>query len=308
VLVTGGGGYMGSVFVPVLLSMGIPVTVLDNVKKLDQSHFSKRDQGLLTIINGDLRDSGAVKKSLESAKSVVHLAAVSDGRAGREDPGLTREINYTAFKDFVKQAKESGCKRFIFASTFGVYGNDYQEPLTEELPVNPQEPYSESKAQAEEILRMENTAEFVTCSLRFAMVCGFSPRMRFDFILNALTYQALRDQKITIMGGEQRRPQIHIMDAANYLSHCLEVKADKINGQIFNAGGFNPSIKEMADTINRALGRNIKIEQLAARENENSFVLDSQKIKKQLGLKPWNSMTDAIRGIQEKFIDGYWDN
>ena len=148
---TGGAGYIGSVLVPMLLENGEQVTVFD--KQLPAiSSYAHTNQ--LQAVIGDVRDKTVVKASLEQVSSVIYLAGVSDGRAGKANPRLTEEVNVEAFESFVHAAKAAGCRRFVFASTFGVYGYDYQEPLTEDLTPDPQEAYSASKLKAEQILQL----------------------------------------------------------------------------------------------------------------------------------------------------------
>ena len=306
VLVTGGGGYIGSVLVRNLLHAGYLVTVLDNFQGSDIGLRELRNHHQLKIIDGDLRDPATTKKSLLGIDLVIHLAGVSDGRQGRKNPELTNEVNYISFVNLLEEAVKSQINRFLFASTFGVYGNDYHCPLTEELPLNPAEVYSKSKANGEALLERYNSDDFITVSLRLAMVYGFSPRMRFDFIVNRLILDALQTGRITILGGTQKRPQIHIQDVAEYFIELLKAPPKKISGQTFNAGGENISLGELADTILMHLEEPVEVQFKPVRANENTFELDCEKISSVLHLTPRKSIKNAVVEIKEKYKANYW--
>ncbi len=308
VLITGGGGYIGSVLTVKMLEKGYLVTVLDNFKFGDMGTKNLREHSNITIVNGDIRDASCIDKSLENVVSVIHLAAISDGVSGREDPKITNEVNHEAFAQIIEKARDAGVKRFIQASTFGVYGNKYKQALTENLPVNPAEPYSISKAKSEIIAKQFNSDFFTTTSIRSAMVCGVSPRMRFDFIVNKLTYKALSENKISIWGGQQRRPQIHIDDITDYFIELLEAPSCLIAGEIFNAGGQNVSLMDIAEVIKNILGQNIKIEILPYRANEESFILNSDKIFRVLKLNPQKDVSDAVKDIATSYKEGRWND
>lgn len=295
ILVTGGWGYIGYVLTKKLLEKGYSVTVLDNVTNNSISNFYQNPN--LTIINGDIRKPTDIDNSLEGVESVIHLAAISGGVSGELNKELTKLVNFESFKLLIEEAKNAGVKRFINASTFGVYGNKYKQPLSEDLPVKPVDEYSISKAKSEVIAQQFNSDDFTTTSLRCAMVCGWSPRMRFDLIVNRLTYKAIEENKITIMGGKQKRPQIHIDDLTDYFISLLNLPPYKIAGEIFNAGGQNISIMEIAEIIQKCFNNDIEVVIKPYRKEENSFVLDSTKIARRLNLRPKYSVTNAVLDI-----------
>ncbi len=306
ILVTGGFGYIGSVLVATLLQQGYPVTLLDSIKKDRQEWRQAVQTGKLRVVTGDIRNVESLKKSLANVQAVMHLAGISDGRAGQIDPQKTMEVNAGAFEKLVKRSKQSGIKRFLFASTFGVYGNEYSQILTEDLPVNPAEPYSESKAICERILQENRSDSFFGISLRLAMVYGFSPAMRFDFIVNQMTRQALAGHSIRLMGGAQKRPQIHVKDVAEYFMELLEIPPSKIKAKIYNAGHENISLDALAKLIANTVKNPVQIKNEPGRAHENTFELDSEKIATELGLNPKYSIRDAILEIEEKYNAGYW--
>ncbi len=294
VLVTGGAGYIGSVLIPMLLKLNKRVTLLDSFQSTSPEQFSRFESQGLTIIHGDIRDHKIVQTSLKDITSVIYLAGVSDGRAGRINPELTKSVNYNAFADFAAFAKEAECRRFVFASTFGVYGYKYDVPLVEDLQPDPQEPYSSSKLAAEQILTDLNDDNFATVALRFAMVYGYSPNMRLDFIVNRLIYDAIREGNINVLGGSQIRPQIHIRDVSRYLVNMLDLPGEKVAGQIFNACGFNKSIAQIAEEIQQCLGKDLSINYLQGRKNETSFRLCQAKLEQITGLIPQVSLAEGI--------------
>ncbi len=306
ILVTGGFGYIGSVLVNTLLDKGYALSIMDNRVYERNEWQQPLRSGQLRIVTGDLLNPAAIEKSLSDAEAVIHLAGISDGRAGRIDPQKTMEVNAGAFELLVRMSKLAGIKRFLFASTFGVYGNNYTQLLTEDLPVNPPEPYSESKALCEQILQENRSNSFHGISLRLAMVYGYSPTMRFDFIVNNLVWKALTEHTIHLMGGAQKRPQIHVKDAAEYFMLLLEMPKEKMKAAVYNAGNENISLGELAKLIANTLKNPVNIVTKPERPNENTFELDSGKIAAQLGLYPSYSIRDAILEIEEKFNAGYW--
>ena len=297
VLVTGGLGYIGCILTRKLLNKGYSVTVLDNAG-LDKKNLEQLTKNSnLKIITGDIRDTSVIERSLENAGSIIHLAAISDAISGNKEPELAYEINCKASEQLITSSKNAGIKRFILASTIGVYGNNYNQPLTEDLEVNPADEYSKTKAECEVITSGNNSESFTTVIVRCAIICGWSPKMKFEFIVNALTMKALKEGKISIFGGDQQRPQIHIDDITDYFIAFLEKPSSIIGGEIFNAGGENPTILEIGKDVQKILGEKIELEILPARKNENTFVLNSEKIAKVVELSPKKTVLDAINDL-----------
>lgn len=305
ILITGGAGYIGSVLSEKILQQYNELVIFDNFHITDDGISNIRSNPNLKIINGDIKDLESWKRAVDGIDTVIHLAGVSDGKSGKRDPELTIRINQGTFPYLVEEAKKAGVSRFVLASTFGVYGNGYQEPLSESLNTNPIDPYSKSKVFGENILN-ENTSDlFITTILRIAMVYGVSPRMRFDFIVNQMAIKALTEQKLTILGGHQRRPQIHIQDITDVMMQMLILDKSLISGETFNVGGQNPSIIEIAELIRKYL-ENTQLVVLSERENEDSFELDSSKIHDQLGIVPKLTIEDGILGIISSYVSGIW--
>ncbi len=297
ILVTGGAGYIGSILTEKLLQLGKHVVVLDNFTYTDMgiSHLLKFSS--LKVINGDIRDRQIVRSALSGVDYVIHLAAIANDPSGELDPELTRSVNLKAYRPLLEEAKAAGSHRFINASTFGVYGIKSEENVTEDLPLNPLKEYSICKAKSEEIVREFNAPGFVTTSLRCATVCGWSGRQRFDLIVNTLTYHALLYRKIIVLGGEQQRPQIHIDDLTDYFITLLNAPADRIGGEVFNAGGQNIAVSEIAKSVCDVLKGDIKLEFLPPRDDERSYHVSSKKIFTTLGLHPRCTVREAIGDI-----------
>ena len=206
VLVTGGAGYIGAVLVPKLLEAGHKVTVLDLYLFGDAALSSVAAHPNLRQINGDLRNEEAVKRSLEGCDSVIHLACISNDPSYDLVPELGRSINHTSFLPLVRAAKAFGVERFIYASSSSVYGVKEEPEVSEDLVLEPLTDYSKYKAVCEKELMEERAKGFVTCVVRPATVCGYSPRQRLDVIVNILTNFAVNKGAIRVFGGSQKRP------------------------------------------------------------------------------------------------------
>ncbi len=300
ILVAGGAGYIGSVLVPMLASLGKRVTVLDTFQKASLSQFDSLP--LVESRIGDIRNEALIEDCLNRATAVIYLAGISDGRAGKADPELTKAVNTIAFEKFAQQAQESGCRRLLFASTFGVYGYNYKVPLTEDLPADPQEPYSESKLAAEQILAGLNNPHFTTVSLRLAMVYGYAPNMRLDFLVNQLIYNAISTGQLDILGGDQIRPQIHIEDVGRYFIQLLDCSKDLVAGRVFNAVGFNKSVNQIAVEIQQVLGDKVQLNRFPPRDGEHSFILNQDKLAQVTGLIPRGTLFQAIHELEANLI------
>lgn len=295
ILITGGAGYIGSVLARRAVSRGFDVNILDCAAPIDFGNSQA-----VRFFKGGIDDYETIEKSLRAVGFVIHLAGISDGRAGKANPELTRKTNVDSLKQLLELSQKARVKRFVFASTMGVYGNEYKTHLTEDLPLAPVDPYSESKALGEEIINGEKSNGFTVASLRIAMVYGLSPRMRYDFIVNRLTLDAIEKKQITIAGGAQTRPQIYIEDLANVFLEFGRADADKINGESFNVVGVNPSIEEIAEAVKRNLPET-RIEKLPAREGEDSFEMDGTKLKTVVEYAQQKSLDAGIKGIIEEY-------
>jgi len=304
VFVTGGAGYVGSILIPKLINNGFDVRVLDLMIFGSQRLESVRNK--CDIVEGDIRDSNLVKKCLEGIDSVIHLAAISNDPCSDLNPKLTKEVNLEATKNLVEFAKIKNIKRFIYASSSSVYGIREEPNVTEELSLKPLTVYSETKAESEVFVREANTKDFTTVILRPATVCGYSPRMRLDLTVNILTEQAINKGKITVFGGKQKRPNIHIEDITDYYIDLLNIEKEKVAGETFNAGYENYTLMEIAELIRSVIG---DVEIITTETNDSrSYHISSKKIKDRLGFYPKKTVKDAIIDLKYAFSEGLIPN
>lgn len=309
VLVTGGAGYVGSILIPKLLKKGCKVTVLDTMFFTDMGLQPVKDNPNLKILKGDIRDNGLLKTELKGINTVIHLASISNDPSSDLDPKLTQEVNYDANVSLVKIAKDSGVERFINVSTSSVYGIKEAPNVTEDLPLEPLTMYSKTKAEAEPVVNKLNDNNFTTVNIRPATICGYSPKMRLDLTVNILTMHAISYGKITVFGGNQKRPNIHIEDITDYYVELLDIPKEKISGDTFNAGYENFTVMEIAQMVKEIIGKNTEIAVVPSNDNR-SYHISSAKIEKKLGLKPKKTIKDAVLDIKNAHERGHldWDN
>jgi nucleoside-diphosphate-sugar epimerase len=219
------------------------------------------------------------------------------------DPTLGRSINYDAFIPLVKLSKKHGVKRFVYASSSSVYGIKEEENVTEDLPLQPLTDYSKYKAMCEDVLAAERAPGFTALTIRPATVCGYSPRLRLDLSVNILTNLAFTKRQITVFGGEQRRPNLHIEDMTDLYVRTLQFPAETIDGKIYNAGWQNLSIREIAELVKSEVGDDVKIV-TSHTDDLRSYHISSEKIKRELGWAPRRTIQDAVRDLVSAFKAG----
>jgi len=303
VLVTGGGGYVGAVLIPKLLEHGYAVRVLDLFIYGEQVFDNIKKNPELELYKGDIRDQSLLNNILPGCDAVIHLACISNDPSFELDPELGKSINFDAFAPLIDISKESGVKRFIYASSSSVYGIKEESNVTEDLPLLPLTDYSKYKALCEEVLLAKRVPGFVTLILRPSTVCGYSPRLRLDLTVNILTNHAVNNRKITVFGGQQMRPNIHIEDMANAYIKSLEWPDEDIDGKIFNVGFDNFTVSEIANKVRKVVGEDIEIVTTPTDDNR-SYHVSSAKIRKELGFVAAHSVEDAIRDLVAAFHAG----
>ena len=313
VLVTGGAGYVGAVLVPKLLKKGYKVKVLDLYIYGEDVLAEVKDNPNLEEIKGDIRDQGLLKRILPGCDSVIHLACISNDPSFELNPDLSRSINYDAFEPLVHISKDAGVRRFIYASTCSVYGISNADKVTEDHPLVPITDYNKYKGLCEPLLLKYQSPEFTTVIIRPATVCGYSPRQRFDLTVNILTNHAYNKKKITVFGGSQTRPNIHIKDITDLYCMLLELPDEKIAGKVYNAGYQNRSISDIAALVRQVITDKIpdfgeiKIETTPS-DDPRSYRICSEKINRELNFIPKHTIEDAVSDLLEAFQQGKLPN
>jgi nucleoside-diphosphate-sugar epimerase len=302
VMITGGAGYVGAVLVPKLLAAGHKVTVLDLYMYGEDVFAPHAGNPNLREIKGDLRDPAAVAKALHGCDAVIHLACISNDPSFELNPNLGKSINYDAFRPLVRAAKAAGVRRFIYASSSSVYGIKEGVDVVEDLPLEPLTDYSKFKAMCERVLAEEREPGFTTLTLRPATVCGYSPRQRLDVIVNILTNHAVNTGKVKVFGGAQLRPNLHIEDMTDLYLMCLDLPAEAIDGKIFNAGYENISVTALAERVASVVG-GVSIE-VSPTDDNRSYHVSSEKIRRELGFAPKHTVEEAIRDMVTAFKAG----
>jgi nucleoside-diphosphate-sugar epimerase len=311
VLVTGGAGYCGSRLVPQLLRSGYKLTVYDIMYFGDD--FLPKDSPNLTIVQGDIRDTKRLSNAMAGHDAVVSLACISNDASFELDENLSTSVNFEAFEPMVLAAKNAGVKRFLYASSSSVYGVSDQPNVTEDHPLVPLTLYNKYKGMCEPLLNKHVDDNFTGVTFRPATVCGYAPRQRLDLSVNILTNHAVNKNKITVFGGSQLRPNLHIQDYIDAVEMFLEAPAAKIQGEIFNVGYQNLSLTEIAKLV-----RKVVIDEFPDRadleivttpsDDLRSYHINSDKVNRVLGFQPRHTIEDAVRELCAAFRDNLLPN
>src|SRR6204780_5949904 len=301
-LVTGGGGYVGSSLVPKLLNAGYEVTVLDLYIYGDVfAHLGGNPA--LTQVKGDLRNPQDVRRALAGCDAVIHLACISNDPSFDLNPELGRSINFDCFRPLVQASKDVGVRRFIYASSSSVYGIKNDLDVTEDLSLVPLTDYSKYKAMCEEVLEEEREPGFVAVTLRPATICGYAPRLRLDLTVNILTNHAINNGRITVFGGEQLRPNLHVEDMTDLYLMLLEQPAEAVTGKTWNAGYHNLKVRAIADMVRDEVGEKVDIV-VTPSDDHRSYHVSSEKIRRDLGFVAGRTVKDAIVDLKTAFLAG----
>ncbi len=308
ILVVGGAGYLGSVVVMKLLAKGYKVRVLDNLLYgADHLQMIKKNKNF-SLIEGDMRNIATVVDSLQGIDAVINLAAIVGDPACKNKPEQTIQTNYLANKSLAEACKYQQINRYIYASTCSVYGQmQGEDELTEDSPLNPVSLYARSKIYSEHGIMSLQDENFAPTILRMSTLYGYSPRMRFDLVVNTMTKNALLDKKIIIHGGgKQWRPLLHVEDAANAYVTCIEASFDKIKGKIFNVGSTTQNFqiitiaKQVKEIIPKA-----KMVMVGETQDKRNYAVSFKKIEHDLGYKVSKKLDNAIikmKNVIEKGI------
>jgi nucleoside-diphosphate-sugar epimerase len=303
VLVLGGAGYLGSVVVARLLERGFKVRILDSFLFGEESLEDVRTHAGCELVRGDVRDIGAVVKAMRGCDAVVHLAAIVGDPACDDNKQLAMEVNRAATRMLADVARGCGVRRFVFASSCGVYGES-ESQLDETSSVNPLSVYAQTNVDSENIWLAALGGDFAPTILRLGTLFGLSPRMRFDLVVNLFVARAASSGKITVLNGDQWRPFLHVQDAARAVAACLEADTGAVSGEIFNVGSaaLNLQIEQLGAAIARVVPGTeiVRIENTDRRNYRVSF----EKIERVLNFQCERTLESGIEEIYAAIQSG----
>lgn len=294
ILVTGACGYKGTVLVPKLLAKGYDVLAIDT--QWFGNFLSEHPK--LQVLKLDVRETAKI--DLTGVDAIIHLASIANDPCGDLNPKLTWEVSALATMQLADKAKREGVKHFIYASSGSVYGVKNEPQVTEDLSLEPISEYNKTKMVSERVL-LSYCDEMTVQIVRPATVCGLSKRMRFDVSVNMLTMQALENKRITVFGGDQTRPNIHIDDITDLYLFLLD--NPKLTG-VFNAGFENISIMDIANRVIEKVAAELVV---TPSNDPRSYRINSDKLLA-AGFKPLKTVDDAIDEIIEAYNQGSLKN
>jgi len=308
VLVTGGAGYIGSHLVRKLLQQGYKVRVLDKFLYGEQGIAELRGDPNLDLRYGDICNIRDVVHAVSGTQAVVALAALVGDAACDLDPRESLMTNFESTRVMLDACRETGVQRLVFASSCSVYGANGSEMLIEGSHLNPVSLYARTRIMSEDILLKEHGPVEVVI-LRLSTVCGLSPRMRFDLMVNTITARAIVDGNVRVVGASQWRPHIHVQDAAGAFLRAVEAPAQAAAGQIFNVGheSQNFTVGEVAEKVVAQLPGTV-VEYSENIEDRRSYRVSFDRIRNGLGFEPTMTVDDAIREVRELLSSGTIQN
>jgi len=304
IFVTGGAGYVGAVLVPRLLDEGYRVTVLD-LMIYGENRLPEHPQ--LKIIKGDIRDKELLEKVIPDHQAVIHLACISNDPSFELNPNLGKSINLDAFRPLVAISGKLGVARFIYASSSSVYGIKEEKDVHEDMTLEPLTDYSRFKADCERILLEYEKPDFTVVTIRPATVCGYSPRQRLDVVVNILTNLAYHNREITVFGGDQLRPNIHIRDMVECYLTLLNAPREQVASKTYNVGYENQPVRELAETVRGVVGEDVRLITTPTDDNR-SYHISSQKILEELEFAARHTIRDAVSDLLKAFEQGQLPN
>ncbi len=298
VLVTGGGGFIGSHLVRQLLDRGYSVRVLDSFAYGREGLAAVRGHPRLEILEGDIANLRDVSAAIRDVDGAIALAAIVGDPACNLDPEETSNLNYASTKILVEACNFYGVRRLVFASSCSVYGASDTTLLTESSRLMPVSLYARTRVLSENIIFDRAAANLEPVVLRLSTVFGLSPRMRFDLVVNTLTVRAVVDGRISIFGGDQWRPSVHCQDAARAFVAALEAPASAVSGEVFNVGGeaLNHRISEIGEMVSRLVG-DVEVTHETNVPDRRNYRVGFEKIRSRLAFVPEFSVEDGIREV-----------
>jgi len=303
ILVTGAAGYIGSVIVRLLLEAGFAVRGLDILRSGGESLLEVWNHPDFSFIKGDIRDPATVKEAATGCYGVAHLAAIVGDPACRKEPELARSTNLDGSKLLYDTANQTGCERFVFASTCSNYGKmpDPESFVTEDSALSPLSIYSETKVAFEKhLLGQPRTSPCIPTCLRFSTVYGLSPRLRFDLTVNEFTREVALGKKLVIFGEQFWRPYCHVTDLARSVVAVLQAGADTVGFDVFNVGDTteNYTKQMVVDEILKQIPSGA-VEKVSREEDPRDYRVNFDKIKDRIGFKITKRVPDGIRELRE---------
>jgi len=304
VLVTGAAGYIGSILVRRLLDRGYHVRVLDRLMYGDDAIRDILSHPQLEMVVADFRDRMVVARTVQGVSAVIHLGAIVGDPACAIDEDFTIGTNFEATRIIADAAKQVGVGRFVFGSTCSVYGAS-TETLDETSALNPVSLYANTKIAAERALRDMTDADFAPVIMRFATAYGHSYRPRYDLAVNVMTAKAVTNGQITIHGGDQWRPFVHVDDIARALVLALEAPIATVAGETFNVGSDeqNHQLKEVGEIIQRLIPHATVLTNDLVTDKRNYYV-HFTKIRETLGFTPIHTLVESIVEMKEALDTG----
>jgi nucleoside-diphosphate-sugar epimerase len=304
ILLVGGAGYIGSALLPMLLEQGYKVRLLDLLLFGDEPIRARVGNPNLELVRADFRQVDRVVETMEGVGAVIHLGGIVGDPACAVDERLTIEVNLTATRMLAEVAKGSGVQRFFFASTCSVYGAS-DEVLDERSQLNPVSLYAKSKIASERVLGELANGGFFPVTLRIATIYGLSGRPRFDLVVNLMVAQALARGEITVFGGEQWRPFVHVEDAARAMLMAVEAPPEAVGGRIFNVGSDdqNHTIQQIAEMVQRTVPR-AKIVYRGADLERRNYRVQFARIRRVLRFLPSWTLERGIAQVADSIRSG----
>lgn len=315
ILVTGGAGYIGSTLVPLLLSEGHRVRVLDSLIHGGESLLGVWSHPSFEFVHCDVRDRERVQSSLAGMDAVVHLAAIVGDPACSREPDLARAVNLESSLSLIEESQKAGVSRFLFASTCSNYGrmSDSTQYVDEDSDLRPASLYAETKVAVEKAL-LENghNGRWCPTPLRFATIFGVSTRMRFDLTVNEFTMEMLKKKHLVVFGEQFWRPYVHVLDAARAIHLVLTSPRENVAGCVFNVGSTDQNFqkRQLVDMI-RPHAPDAVIEFVHKVEDPRDYRVSFARINERLGFKVMRTVAEGIaevaRLVRSNIIEDFAD-
>jgi nucleoside-diphosphate-sugar epimerase len=304
VLVTGGGGYIGTELTEELLARGHKVTCIDRLFFGFDVVAEFVANPNYTLVRDDVRWFDPAL--LDGVDVVIDLAGISNDPSCDLSPSMTEEINWQGALRVARLAKDHGVKRFLFSSSCSVYGQGAKVGLTEESELRPVSLYAKCKARAEEGLLEMASEGFCVTILRNATAYGYSRRMRYDLVVNLMTAKGFHDRVIYVLGGgEQWRPNVHVRDVAEAFLLVMGKPTEEVAGQIFNVGSDEQTFRviDIAHIVREKLG-NVRIEIVPDDPDKRTYNVSFEKIRCQLGFRAEHTIEQTVEELRNRLAHG----